>query len=128
MSWKNINDLSTTHVDNEIAKLIGWQKIRKKAGINVYSGINPATDLRELIPPFSRCPEAIHIAENYVAQAVGMAYIVYLGKITATSDSPASWANIQQAFLDTTTRAKACLAALNDVKSGKIHSDRIYMA
>lgn len=128
MSWKNINELSAANVDNEIAKLLGWQKIRKKMKENVYSGINPATDLREPIPPFSNCPEAIHIAENYVAQAVGMAYIVYLGKTTATKDSPASWMNIQQAFLDTTTRAKACLVALNDIKTGQAFSDRIYMA
>ena len=114
MFWKCIDELSTTQVDNEIAKLIGWQKLRKRIGGNEYSGVNPVTNLRELVPAFSKSEKAIHIAESYVAKKVGLAYIVYLGKLKETSACPASWATIQQAFLEPSTRAKACLAALRD--------------
>jgi len=124
----NFDELSTNQVDNEIAKLIGWQKIRKKAGVDEYSGINPTSNLREPIPPFSKSTEAIHIAEKYVAREVGMAYIVYLGKLTATPPNPVSWANIQQAFLEPSTRAKACLVALRDVKSEKNAFEHMFVS
>ncbi|RUP38873.1 MAG: hypothetical protein EKK63_10895 [Acinetobacter sp.] len=120
----NIKQMSDEKIDNEIAKLIGWTKVRKNKGTNTYSGINPLTEERADIPCFAMCPEAIHIAENYVAQEVGMAYIIYLGKVNETPEHPASWATIQQAFTEPKTRAIACLSILKDIKNGKIHTQK----
>lgn len=125
MTQKDIDSLSATEVDNEIAKLIGWTKIRKKNNSGVYNGINPNNNIRENIPCFSKCTEAIHVAENYVAQLVGITYIVYLGQIISPN-KPASWENIQQAFLEPQTRAKACLAALRDI-TNKTQNQHVFM-
>jgi hypothetical protein len=114
MTWRRIDKLSSNQIDNEIAKMIGWTKIRKKSGANAYSGINPDTNLRDAIPPFSKCPKAVSEIESRVAKQVGMSYFLYLGKIFENSDAGASWACIKQAFLEPHTRAKACLLALRE--------------
>lgn len=113
MSWQQLDALTDEDINAEIAKRIGWQKVRKtNAG---FTGINPVNNTKENIPPFTLCPEAIKLAENYVAKHVGMAYIIYLGKILATSEKDVSWAQIQKAFAEPKTRAKACLIALRDI-------------
>jgi len=115
MNNRHINDeMTPEQVDVEIAKKLGWKNIRKSKNDSGHSGINPLNNLREPVPPFSKCPNAIHIAENYVAQTVGMNYILYLARVKS-QDEPASWANVQEAFLDPFTRAKACLNAMNDI-------------
>ena len=119
-----IKNLSNQQIDARIAKLIGWTKVRKNKDATIYSGINPLTNQRTEIPCFAECPEAIHIAESYVAQKVGMAYIIYLGKVNETPEHPASWATIQQAFTEPKTRAIACLSILQDIKNGKIHTQK----
>lgn len=120
----NIKQMSDEKIDSEIARLIGWTKIRKNKCANTYSGINPLTNERVEIPCFAECQEAIHIAESYVAQKVGMAYIIYLGKVNETPEHPASWAAIQQAFTEPKTRAIACLSILQDIKKRKIHTQK----
>jgi len=119
-----IKSLSNQQIDTRIAKLIGWTKVRKNKDATTYSGIDPLTNQRTEIPHFAECQEAIHIAENYVAQQVGMAYIIYLGKVNETPEHPASWATIQQAFTEPKTRAIACLSILQDIKNGKIHTQK----
>ena len=114
MSWRRLETLSSNQIDNEIARMIGWTKIRKKSGTDTYSGINPDNNLREFIPPFSKCPKAVSEIESRVAKNVGMAYFLYLGKIFEAQDKSVSWACIRQAFLEPHTRAKACLLALRE--------------
>ena len=114
MNNRNIDEMTPEQVDAEIAKKLGWKNIRKGKGAPGHSGVNPVNNMREPVPPFSKCPDAIHIAENYVAQTVGMNYILYLARVKS-QDEPASWANVQEAFLDPFTRAKACLNAMNDM-------------
>lgn len=119
-----IKNLSNQQIDTQIAKLIGWKKVHKNKDATTYSGINPLTNKRTEIPRFAECQEAIHIAESYVAQKVGMAYILYLGKVNETPEKPTSWATIQQAFTEPKTRAIACLSILQDIKNGKIHTHK----
>lgn len=114
MSWKQLDTLTDDEINAEIAKHIGWQKVRKtNSGL---MGINPESNDKETVPPYAMCPEAIKIAENHVAKSVGMAYIIYLGKILAQPGEEVSWLQIQQAFAEPRIRAKACLMALRDAK------------
>jgi hypothetical protein len=121
----DIDNITNEQLNAEIAKLIGWKKIKKIKDSNTYTGINPETQLKCNIPNFAQCPNAVNIAETYVAQQIGMSYLLYLGKYNETPNNPASWNSIQKALLEPLTRAKTCLKILQDIHNDKIPTTQL---